>query len=128
VDHHKLSCERCYVGSHITCLPPSHRKIHLGVRPSKRRDESTLVKSVFSANYLKGRRICVNAPHASPNDVTDCTTILTHTFSARGIPTECGRSCKGECETSEKTNYIKIHYCLPLCGASLFILAEPYGN
>jgi hypothetical protein len=59
------------------------------VRPGKRRNESIFVKPVFSTDYLKGRRICVNPPHASPNDVTGRTTILAYTLAARHIPTEC---------------------------------------
>jgi hypothetical protein len=55
----ELSRERC--NGDVVSVLPTHRKIHLRVRADKRRHEIILVKSVFSTNHLKGRRVCDDA-------------------------------------------------------------------
>jgi hypothetical protein len=58
----ELSRECCNVSSDVVSILPTHRKIHLRVWADERRHEIILVKSVFSTNNLKGRRVRDDTP------------------------------------------------------------------
>jgi hypothetical protein len=84
----ELSRERCDVRSNVFSVSPTHRKIHLCVRANERRQEIILIKSVPSTNYLKGRRVCNDAPQATANNMACRASILSYMPAALNIPSE----------------------------------------
>jgi hypothetical protein len=108
----ELSRERCNVSSDVVSIPPTHRKIHLRVRADERRHEIILVKSVFSTNDLKGRRVCNDAPQTSANDMACRASILSYMPAALNIPSEGYGRHKGQRDASSKTKSIALHEVL----------------
>jgi hypothetical protein len=82
------------------------------VRADERRHEIILVKSVFSTNYLKGRRICDDAPRTPANDVACRASILSYTPAMLNIPSERHSRHKEQRDASSKTNSIALHKAL----------------
>jgi hypothetical protein len=109
----ELSRERCNVGSNVISVPTAHRKIHLCVRADECGHEIILIKSVFSTNYLKGRRVRNCAPQTSANDVACRASILSYMPASLNIPSIC-RSCrKGQRKASSKAKGIVSHKIPP---------------
>jgi hypothetical protein len=119
-----LSRERCNVRSNVISVPTTHRKIHLCMRADERGHEIILVKSVFSTNYLKGRRVCNDAPQTSANDVACRASILSYMPAALNIPSICHSRRKGQRKASSKAKSIVSHKFLRLIRAAFHIVLE----
>jgi hypothetical protein len=91
----QLSCERCDVSGNVVSIPPTHHKIHLCMRTDERGQKIIFIKSVFSTNYLKGRRVCNDSPQSSANDVACCALILSYLPAALNVPSERHSRHKG---------------------------------
>jgi hypothetical protein len=118
----ELSCERCNVSRNVVSVPPTHCKIHLCVRADERSHEIILIKSVFSANYFKGRRVCNDAPQTSANDVARRASILSYMPAALNIPSERHSRHKGQREASRKTKSIASHRFLRFIRAAFHMV------
>jgi hypothetical protein len=79
----------------------------------ERRHEIILVKSVFSTNYLKGRRVCYYASQTSANDVARRASILSYLPAALNIPSICHSRGKGQRKASSKAKSIVSHKIPP---------------
>jgi len=115
----ELPRERCNVSGNVVSVPPTHRKIHLCVRADERRHEIILVKSVLSTNYLKGRRVCDDAPRTSANNVTCRASILSYMPATLDIPRGCHSRYKQRRDAGNKTKSITLHKVLRLIRAVL---------
>jgi hypothetical protein len=105
----KLSRERCNVSSDIVSVPPTHRKIHLRMRASERSHEIILIKSIFSTNHLKRRRVCDDAPRTPANKVTCGASFLSYMPATLNIPGEGHSRHRQQRDGSSKTNSIALH-------------------
>jgi hypothetical protein len=105
----QLSRERCDIGSNVVSIPSTHRKIHLCVWADERCHEIILAKSVFSTNYLKGRRVRHDAPRTSANDVTCRASILSDMPATLDIPSERRSRHKEHRDASSKTKPFTLH-------------------
>jgi hypothetical protein len=119
----ELSCERCNVSGNVVGIPPTHCKIHLCVRAHERGHEVVFIKSVFSTNYLKRRRVCDDAPETSANDVARRATILSYMPPTLNISGERHSRHKGQHEANSKTNSITSHK-FPLNQSSVWLKGE----
>jgi hypothetical protein len=108
----ELSPERCNVGGDIFSVAPTHRKIHLRMRADECSHEIILAKSIFSANYLKRRRVCDDAPRTSTNDVTCRASILSYVPPTLNIPSERRSGHQQRRDASSKTKRITLHNVL----------------
>jgi hypothetical protein len=114
----ELSRERCNVSGNVVSVPPTHCKIHLCMRADERCHEVILIKSVFSTNYLKGRRVCDDAPRTSANDVACRASILSYMPAVLDISSEGHSRHKGQPEASRKSKSIASHEFLHLIRAA----------
>jgi hypothetical protein len=117
-----LSRELCDISSNVVSVPPTHREIHLCVRADERSHKIILIKSVFSTNYLKGRRVSNDAPQTSANDMAGRTTILSYMPTALDIPSGRHHRHKGQREASRKSESIASHKFLRLTRAAFHIV------
>jgi len=65
------------------------------MRANERRQKIIFIKSVFSTNYLKGRRVRNDASQSSANDVACCALILSYLPAALSVPSERHSRHKG---------------------------------